>query len=131
MWGLEDRSEPKSRRAFRASGSSPRPLRSLARFPAFLLVALVVAAVIPWRTAEASCGGSGQRACCFDEGSACGSGLTEINGCDSGCACQGGVSGFLGAKAVSHCYQATACGGSGQRACCGGELISGASCGSG
>src|SRR6516225_4582530 len=120
-----------SPRAARQGGISPRPLRSLTGFPAFLLVALAVAVVIPWRSAEASCGGNGQRACCFDEGDACGSGLTEINGCDSGCACQGAVSGF-GFNAVSHCYQATACGGSGQRACCGGELIDGvSSCSSG
>ena len=76
-----------------------------------------------------SCGGANQRACCIGEGSGrCGSGLTEVNSCSGGlanCVCAGG------GVSNSTCLQAAPCGGSGQRACCGGELINGGSCGSG
>lgn len=80
--------------------------------------------------AEAQCGGHNQRACCVGEAAPCQSGNTEVNGCAgiiANCDCGGG-SVF---DANSHCRKATPCGGVGQRACCGGELIAGEPCAAG
>ncbi len=81
-----------------------------------------------------SCGGAGERACCFDE---------AIPSCDGdnvetsafGGACGGTISGFLGVDAGSCVLNPqnpnnnTGCGGEGQRACCIGEAS--ASCDAG
>jgi len=95
------------------------------------VLTFAVMALMPARRAEAACGGDGQRACCFDEGSACGGGITEVNGCSSNCGCEGTASKFLGLKSNSRCFRATPCGSGGQRGCCGGELINGSACKSG
>ena len=79
--------------------------------------------------AATPCGGEGQRACCGGEltNGPCQSGLTEVNGCAGGdCTCGGSANPF-GVSSNSSCIRATACGGDGQRACCGGELINGVS----
>ena len=70
------------------------------------------------------CGGPGQRACCITEGPACNSGLISIPACDSstGGSCACGPNLFvLPDAAAATCVQPTACGGVGQRACCGTE----------
>ena len=76
------------------------------------------------------CGGPGQRACCGNEVGAltrkCDEGATEVNGCVGDCSC-----GIGGSNANSTCIATAPCGGLGQRTCCGGELIDGASCGDG
>src|SRR5262249_18465482 len=54
-----------------------------------------------------SCGGPGQRACCWllteyaKGGLACDSGLTEVSGCSGDCTCGGATS--LGESAISSC----------------------------
>ncbi len=70
------------------------------------------------------CGGPGQRACCENEVGAankCDSGATEVTGCFEALGCSCGIGG--GPPANSICIKATPCGGEGQRACCGGELV--------
>jgi microsomal dipeptidase-like Zn-dependent dipeptidase len=75
------------------------------------------------------CGGEGQRACCGGqgEGAPCAAGLTEVNGCAGGSCICGGASNPLSVSSNSTCIKATPCGGEGQRACCGGELVNGVS----
>lgn len=74
------------------------------------------------------CGNDGQRACCTGAERAivgisgpCKPGLKEdlVSGCSGNCNCLGSCGGI---KASGMCYQPTACGGSGQRACCIGTL---------
>ena len=76
------------------------------------------------------CGGEGERACCIGQAEAgppCSSGLTEVNGCVGDCICGGNPDNHNSVQSVSSCIKATPCGGEGQRACCGGELINGVS----
>jgi len=78
------------------------------------------------------CGGPGQRACCVTERvPSCNSGSIEIPGCTTGnCVCGGANPGYA-LKSIGHCVSVTApapqpvtaCGGSGQRACCVGERV--------
>lgn len=79
-------------------------------------------------TSITACGGVGERACCVGEAGfgACQGGLSEIAGCSGNCYCGGGI---LGSSSSGTCVQISACGGSGQRACCLGEA--GAACGGG
>ncbi len=72
------------------------------------------------------CGGEGERACCIGQAEAgppCSSGLTEVNGCVGDCICGGNPDNHNSVQSVSSCIKATPCGGEGQRACCGGELV--------
>jgi hypothetical protein len=75
--------------------------------------------------AQGPCGGNGQRACCNGAGEfapgggACDNGLSFSGGCTdpNGCAC----STITYESSSGMCYQATPCGGAGQRACCNGD----------
>jgi len=85
--------------------------------PFFLFVLSLGASV----SCFADCGANGQRACCIGEnsnGGPCNGGLaySTSHGCidPHGCAC-GNLPGF---NSLGMCYQPTACGGNGQRACC-------------
>ena len=71
-------------------------------------------------SAQVSCGGAGERACCLTERiPSCNSGLVEVSGCTTGsCQCQDGVSLFFGTKSSGTCVGPTSCGGQDERACC-------------
>jgi hypothetical protein len=69
------------------------------------------------RCVAPECSGLGQRACCFGaealvNDGPCDSGLNEQDGCSGNCACE------TGGNSGSSCYQATDCGGDGERGCC-------------
>jgi len=47
----------------------------------------------------------------------------KVNGCVVDCICGGNPDNHNSVSSVSSCIKATPCGGEGQRACCGGELV--------
>jgi microsomal dipeptidase-like Zn-dependent dipeptidase len=86
-----------------------------------------VALGVPMASLAAPCGGPGQRACCNGDGESapgtflkpCEGGLSYANGCTApDCSCSGGI--ITSVNSLGMCYQATPCGGEGQRACCNG-----------
>src|SRR5438874_10206961 len=100
--------------------SGLRPILSAA----FLLA---LALGVPMASLAAPCGGPGQRACCNGDGESapgtflkpCEGGLSYANGCTApDCSCSGGI--ITSVNSLGMCYQATPCGGEGQRACCNG-----------
>lgn len=103
-------------------------MRVFQLLPVWVLFLFVAVPAAPAQAGErvTSCGGVGERACCFDE---------AIPSCDGdnvetatpGGTCGGPLSGFFGATAgtcqlnLQNPNNNTACGGEGQRACCIGE----------
>jgi microsomal dipeptidase-like Zn-dependent dipeptidase len=95
----------------------PRALRVPHSSPPVWLLALFAALVVllPGSARAASCGGVGERACCWLEAAqAChGDGAFEMPGCSGDCWC----SGIHIVKSQGTCAKATHCGGTGQRTC--------------
>ena len=98
----------------------------LTRLTFFFITFLLLTLGMPATSyAGTPCGGPGQRSCCTGGfefapgGGACDSGLSYSPGCSDpdGCAC-----GPIPSESSSGtCYQATPCGGDGQRGCCNGD----------
>ncbi len=101
-----------------SSSSSPRRSARLV-CAAFVAVACTILAPAVVFGQAPACGGPGQRACCFLErnGPACDAGLGPVALGQFPSACSG-----FGADTCMPLAPATACGGEGQRACCGSEV---------